>query len=125
MINPISNGNNITDYNNANSKAQEAKQGEFERALEKALEEKDEKKLQKACADLEAIFVNMMFKQMRSTVQKSGLIDGGSAEEMYEDMLFENYAEEVSKGKGTGLGDMLYRQLSKNMNKESEENDVK
>jgi flagellar protein FlgJ len=125
MINPISNGNNITDYNNANSKAQEAKQGEFERALEKALEEKDEKKLQKACADLEAIFVNMMFKQMRSTVQKSGLIDGGSAEEMYEDMLFENYAEEASKGKGTGLGDMLYRQLSKSMNTESEENDAK
>ena len=67
----------------------------------------------------------MMFKQMRNTVQKSDLIDGGSAEEMYEDMLFDKYAEEVSKGKGTGLGDMLYRQLSKNMNKESEENNVK
>ncbi|HYF84396.1 MAG TPA: rod-binding protein [Clostridia bacterium] len=125
MINPISNGNNIVDYNNIKDKVQEAQQGDFESALEKAIEEKDEKKLKKACSDLEAIFVNMMFKQMRNTVQKSDLVDGGSAEEMYEDMLFDKYAEEVSKGQGTGLGDVLYKQLSKNMKKESEENDVK
>ena len=125
MVNSISNGNNIVDYNNVKDKAQQAQQGEFERALEKALEEKDEKKLKKACSDLEAIFVNMMFKQMRNTVQKSGLLDGGSAEEMYEDMLFDKYAEEVSKGKGTGLGDVLYQQLAKSMKKESEENNAK
>ena len=124
MVNPINNSG-IIEYNNITEKSQEAKQGEFERVLDRAKEEKDDKKLKKACSDLEAIFVNMMFKQMRNTVQKSDLIDGGSAEEMYEDMLFDKYAEEVSKGKGTGLGDMLYRQLSKNMNKESEENNVK
>jgi len=39
MINPINN-NGIIDYNNAKSKAQEAKQGEFGKALEKAMEEK-------------------------------------------------------------------------------------
>ncbi|MHB1395136.1 MAG: rod-binding protein [Clostridia bacterium] len=125
MVNPISNGNNIVDYNNVKDKAQQAQQGEFERALEKALEEKDEKKLKKACSDLEAIFVNMMFKQMRNTVQKSGLVDGGSAEEMYEDMLFDKYADEVSKGQGTGLGDVLYKQLAKSMKKENEENNAK
>ena len=124
MVNPINNLN-ITDYNNVKDKAQEAKQGEFERALEKAIEEKDEKKLKKACSELEAIFVNMMFKQMRNTVQKSGLVDGGSAEEMFEDMLFDKYAEEVSTGQGTGLGDVLYKQLAKSMKKESEENNAK
>lgn len=123
MINPINNSG-IMDYNNIKGKVQESEQGEFERALEKAIEEKDEKKLKKACSDLEAIFVNMMFKQMRNTVQKSGLLDGGTAEEMYEDMLFDKYAEEVSKGKGTGLGDILYRQLSKSMKKESEDNNA-
>ncbi len=125
MINPIGIGNNITDYNNVKDKAQQAQQGEFERALEKAVEEKDEKKLKKACSELEAIFVNMMFKQMRNTVQKSGLVDGGSAEEMFEDMLFDKYAVEVSRGKGTGLGDVLYKQLAKSMKKESEENNAK
>ena len=124
MINPIVNGNNTIDYNSANSKAQEAKQGEFERALEKAIEEKDEKKLRKACGDLEAVFTNMMFKQMRNTVQKSDLFNGGYAEEMYEDMLFEKYVEEISKNKGMGLGDMLYRQLSKGMKKEGGDNNA-
>lgn len=124
MVNPINN-NGIIDYNNVKGKVQESEQGEFEKALEKALEEKDEKKLKKACSDLEAVFVNMMFKQMRNTVQKSGLFDGGAAEEMYEDMLFDKYAEEVSKGQGTGLGDVLYKQLSKSMKKESEENNAK
>jgi len=123
MINPINN-NGIMDYNNANSKAQEAKQGEFEKALEKAMEENDEKKLKKACSDLEAIFVSMVFKQMRSTVQKAGLFDGGMAEEMYEEMLYDKYAEEASKGKGIGLGDLLYQQLSKSLKREREREDV-
>lgn len=125
MVNPVNNGNNIVDYNNIKGKSQEAKQGEFERALEAAIEEKDEKKLKKACGDLESIFVNMMFKQMRNTVQKSDMFDGGYAEEMYEDMLFDKYAEDISKNKGMGLGDMLYRQLSKSMKKEGEENNAK
>jgi len=123
MINPIGN-NGIIDYNNANSKVQEAKQGEFEKALEKAIEEKDEKKLKQACNDLEAIFVNIMFKQMRNSVQKSGMFDGGFGEEMYEDMLFDKYAEEVSKSNGIGLGDMLYKQLSKNIKSEGEGNNA-
>lgn len=123
MINPINN-NGIMDYNNAKSKAQDAKQGGFEKALEKAMEEKDEKKLKQACSDLEAIFVSMVFKQMRSTVQKTGLIDGGMAEEMYEEMLYDKYAEEASKGKGIGLADLLYQQLSKSLKPERERKDV-
>ena len=124
MIDSISNGNNIVDYSSIKGKSQEAKQGEFESALEKALQEKDDKKLKKACSDLEAVFVNMMFSQMRNTVQKSDLFGGGYAEDMYEDMLYDKYSEEASKNNGTGLGDMLYRQLSKNMKKESEENNA-
>lgn len=124
MIDSISNVNNIIDYTNIKGKSQEAKQGEFEKALEKAMEEKDEKKLKEVCSDLEAIFVGMMFKQMRSTVQKTGLFDGGMAEEMYEDMLYDKYAEEVSKSKGTGLGDLLYRQLSKSLKPEREREDA-
>ncbi|HOE56640.1 MAG TPA: rod-binding protein [Bacillota bacterium] len=124
MVNPINNLNAV-DYTNIKGKFQEARQGEFERALEKAIEEKDEEKLKQTCRDLESLFVSMMFKQMRNTVQKSDLFRGGFAEDMYEDMLLDKYAEEVSKGNGTGLGDILYRQLSKNIKKESEENNVK
>ncbi len=124
MIDPISSVNNLTDYNSIKSKSQEAKEGAFESQLEKAIKDKDEEKLKKACRDLEAVFVNMMFKQMRNTIQKSELMGGGYAEGMYEDMLYEKYAEEASKNKGIGIGDILYKQLSKNMNRESGEKDA-
>lgn len=124
MINPINNGN-INDYNSIKNKSDEAKQGIFERELQKAVEEMDEKKLIKACKDLESVFVGMMFKQMRSTVIKSDFTDGGMEEDMYEDMLFEKYSEEIAEGKGIGLGEMLYKQLVKTMNKESGAKNVK
>ena len=70
MIDSISTGNNIIDYGSISSnKAQEAKEGAFESELEKAVREKDDQKLKKVCSDLESVFVNMMFKQMRCTVQ--------------------------------------------------------
>jgi len=123
MINPINN-NGILDYNNIKGKVDEAKQGAFEAELQKAIEEKDEKKLRQACSDLEAIFVSMVFKQMRNTIQKSELTGSSFAEDMYQDMLYEKYAEEISKGKGLGLGEMLYKQLSKSMGKEKIENNA-
>lgn len=124
MIDSISTGNNIVDYSSIKGKAQEAKQGEFESELEKALQEKDDQKLKQTCSDLESVFVNMMFSQMRNTVQKSDLFSGGYAEDMYQDMLYEKYAEEASKNNGIGIGEMLYKQLSKSMKKESEENNA-
>ncbi len=123
MVNPINNLN-VFNYTNIREKSLETEQGEFEKILERAFEEKDEKKLKKACNDLEALFVGMMFKQMRNTVQKGDLFNGGFAEEMYEDMLFDRYSEEISNHSGMGLGDMLYRQLSKNMKRESEGDNV-
>lgn len=118
MINPID--NNIINYS-ANAKMQEAGEEDFQNVLNKAMSEKDDTKLKKACKDMEAIFINLMFKQMRSTVDKSGLMDGGDgnfAEETYEDMLFENYANEASKGEGLGLSDIMYKQLSAQMHNE-------
>lgn len=117
MINPID--NSIMNYN-TQTKVQEAQEGDFESALNKAISDNDEKKLKKACNDLEAVFVNMMFKQMRSTVDKSGLMEDDYAEETFEDMLYENYAQEVSKGKGLGLSDILYKQLSKQLVKKND-----
>lgn len=125
MINPINNGNiNVNEYNNVKNKADEAKEGSFEKELEKAMTEKDEKKLRKVCSELESVFINMIFKQMRSTIPKSDLMGGGLAQEMYEDMLYESFADEISKGKGIGIGDLLYKQLARSINKESEEGDA-
>ena len=86
--------------------------GDFEKMLESVRNEKDSAKLKKACRDLEGVFVSMMFKQMNSSVQKSGLIDEGYAGGLYREMLSEKYAEEAVKGEGMGIAKMLFKQLS-------------
>ena len=43
--------------------------------------------LYKACQDFEAIFVKQMLKSMKNTIDKSGLLGGGFAEEIYDDNI--------------------------------------
>lgn len=119
MISSINGINNNMGLNVQASQSK-AEQIDFEEMLKQVQEEKDEKKLMEACRNLESVFVNMMFKQMQSTVQKTGLTDGGFGEEIYNDMLVEKYAEEASKGSGLGLAQVMFKQLSKNFTKKSE-----
>lgn len=77
---------------------------------------KDDAQLKKTCQDFESIFINMMFKEMRNSVQKSDVFsdgnDNGNAMDTYQGMLDEEYSKEISK-RGIGLADVMYKQLSK------------
>lgn len=68
--------------------------------------------LYKVCQDFEAIFIKQMLNVMRKTINKTGLLDGGFAEEVFEDMLYDEYAKKMAKNANFGLSDTLYRQLS-------------
>ena len=118
----VSSINGINNNMNLNIKASQsnAEQNGFEEILQQIQGEKDEKKLMDACRNLESVFVNMMFKQMQSTVEKTGLTDGGFGEEIYNDMLTEKYSEEATKGSGLGLAQVMFKQLSKNYTKVNE-----
>jgi len=74
-----------------------------------------EKRLRDACTEMESLFVSRLFKEMRKNVQKNEWIHGGFAEEIFEDMLYDEYAMKVSKNSRLGLGEMLYKELSKNL----------
>ncbi|MDA3835583.1 MAG: rod-binding protein [Spirochaetales bacterium] len=70
-----------------------------------------EKKLKKACADFESIFIGFMLKAMRSTVpqSKTNKIPG---KDIYDAMIDQKVAEDLAKrGGGIGLQKMLLRQL--------------
>jgi flagellar protein FlgJ len=67
--------------------------------------------LYKQCEEFESIFVNMMLKEMRKTVDKSGLMDGGQAEDIFQDMLYDEYAKDMTRSAGFGLADQVYLQL--------------
>ncbi|MDR0388953.1 MAG: rod-binding protein [Spirochaetaceae bacterium] len=77
----------------------------------KALVDKTSK-LYETCLELEGFLVKTLISGMRSTVQKSGLIDEGFAGKMYEDMLYDEYAREFTRNAGFGLADMAYLELT-------------
>jgi len=70
-----------------------------------------EDKLYQLCLELETFLVKNLLSSMRSTVQKSGLVDEGFAGKMYEDMLYEEYAKDYTKNANFGLAEQAYRQL--------------
>lgn len=68
-------------------------------------------KLKQACLDFSAIFIKQMLNAMKKTVPKSGMMDGGMAEEIFEDMLYDEYAKSMAQTAGFGLAEMMYDQL--------------
>lgn len=119
LINPINSDYNVQ-IKTAVDKAKNVKDESFEDMLQKAAKENDKEEIREACRSLETVFLNIMFNSMRSTIQKSDLFGNSFARGIYEDMLYEQYAEEASRGKGLGIGEMLYEQLSKNLKVDEE-----
>ncbi len=73
----------------------------------------EDKRLMDTCIEMESIFVAKMFKEMRNTVHKTKWIHGGFAEEIFEDMLYDEYALNLSKNTDLGIAKMLYNELSR------------
>ncbi|MBZ4645067.1 MAG: peptidoglycan hydrolase FlgJ [Petroclostridium sp.] len=91
------------------------KDNSFQDELQKAFDQKDEKKLREACRGFEQLFMNMVYKQMKATVLKSELVPNSFARETFESMLDEEFVSKASEGRGMGLGEMLFKQLSAKM----------
>jgi len=70
-------------------------------------------KLREAAQMMESLMIKMVLKSMKETIHKTGLIDGGRAEEIFDDMLSDQYAESFSKHQGFGLADAIYQQYEK------------
>lgn len=86
----------------------------FEQILQKAQLEKDDEKLKEACKEMEAYFIQQLYKTMKTSTQLGeGIIPKGQHEEIFEDMLIEEQSKEATKAGGIGLADMLYTQLSR------------
>ena len=69
-------------------------------------------KLYELCMELETFLIKNLIKSMRSTVQKTNLVDSGFAGQVYEDMLYDEYAKAYAKNANLGFAEMAYRELS-------------
>ena len=72
-----------------------------------------QRELRGACHDFEAIMLKQILDTMRKSTTKSSLLgDDGQAGKMYQSMRDDELAKEMARGKGMGLGEVLYNQLS-------------
>ncbi len=73
--------------------------------------DKDDPRLNAACAEMESLFLSHLLKEMRATVEKSGFIDGGQAEEIFTTLLDVELSKKMSVAGGIGLANILFEQL--------------
>lgn len=69
-------------------------------------------RLREACRQLEAVFWNQLLQAMEDTIPKGGALEGGFEQEIYSEMLFEQFALLLSRHTENGPGELLYRQLT-------------
>lgn len=74
--------------------------------------DKQDKALKEACKGFEAMFLSMMYKQMRATVPEDKLFGESNGQKMFQDMQDSELMKNVSETGRIGLADMMYRQLS-------------
>ena len=84
--------------------------GTLESAKNRAADSADPK-LQAACTEMESLFINYLFKEMRATIDKSGFISGGRAEEIFTSLLDVELSRKLSGAGGIGLSAILLEQL--------------
>lgn len=65
----------------------------FEKRLQNAFNNKDEKELMEACKEFEGILLNIVYKQMKATVPKSNLVPSDYGRDIFEEMLDEEIAK--------------------------------
>ncbi len=72
-------------------------------------------KLKEACRDFESLFVKQMLNAMKKTVNKTELVKRNMGEDIFEDMLYDEYAKKMTETAGLGIGRMMYQQLSRQL----------
>ena len=74
--------------------------------------EADDARLRKACQDFESLLIARLLQAMRATVPKSDFFGSDDSEAVFRDMLDAEIAAAAARRGGTGIAEMLYRQLS-------------
>jgi|LGVF01.2.fsa_nt_gb flagellar protein FlgJ len=93
----------------------------FDQLLEEAKKSGNTDALRDATDQLEAVFINMMMKTMRSSIPESeGIFKKSESEKMFEEMLDDEYSTQMAKSGGIGISDMIFEQFEKSMASEDD-----
>jgi peptidoglycan hydrolase FlgJ len=81
--------------------------------LKRAARDDPRQAVKKVATQFEALFMQMVLKSMREATPHSGLLDS-QEQDMYRGMLDQQVAQQIA-GKGTGLAELIARQLGRNL----------
>jgi|GEM_PF-1014023 len=68
-------------------------------------------KLKGLAKDFESIFVGIMLKSMRDSVQKSGFLDGGNGEDIFRELLDQEYSKSISAQGDSSIATAIEREM--------------
>jgi len=75
----------------------------------------EDQKLKEVCSDFESIFIEQVFKQMRNSLKiDKSILHGGMAEDIFTDMLYQEYSKEAARRNSFGISGLLYDFLTQN-----------
>lgn len=83
----------------------------LEERLKYNLENSTDEELMDVCKSFEAYFVEQMFKEMKKTVPQSTL--SNEYMDYFGDMLYQEYAEDVTDRGDLGIAQMLYESMKR------------
>lgn len=75
----------------------------------------DVEEIKKLSKEFESIFMEIVLKSMRETVDKSKFIDGGNGEQIFQSMLDAEYAKNLANQNMTGLSSSIEGHLTRLM----------
>ena len=75
------------------------------------------KQARQVAEDFESLFMDVVMKSMRQTVHKSGFMDGGNAENIYQSMLDSEYSKMMASSGSTGFADKIESFILENLHK--------
>ncbi len=69
--------------------------------------------LKKACQQFESYFTDLMLKEMRKTAPRNNLLgDQSNQQQIFQDMMDQKIADNLSQRSSLGLGQMMYNELT-------------
>src|SRR5439155_22975807 len=66
--------------------------------------------LREATQEFESLFIAQLMREMRSTVPESSLLGSSSGQQIFREMLDQEFSRRAAYSGDFGIGDLLYRQ---------------
>ena len=77
---------------------------------------RDTSAIRNAAQEMESFFINQMFQAMRRTIpEPEGMFERSHAEVIFQEMLDQEVAINLSRNGGIGLADKIYADMTRNL----------